>query len=252
MKKKNNYFTLLENSIKVVEDKNKKLYQTLIDKTKTDLINLFEKNNYSRTDYYQAEQYYAILNNLHNRLTAIGVEQEKILTQALKDMYLEIKKQVGLDIGMPMNANMFSLDPVVKVVWCRDGLAYDERIWRNNAEVQEVLGNGIANVLMRGGSKEEIIDDLLPLCNQVGASAYNRARTLVNTELAYVRAKATLDEYREAGIEEYVFLNTDDDKECDECDKMNGKTFKVKDAVIGVNFPPVHPNCRGWTKAVIK
>lgn len=116
MKKKNNYFTLLENSIKVVEDKNKKLYQTLIDKTKTDLINLFEKNNYSRTDYYQAEQYYAIINNLHNRLIAIGVEQEKILTQALKDMYLEIKKQVGLDIGMPMNANMFSLDPVVKVI----------------------------------------------------------------------------------------------------------------------------------------
>ena len=246
-----NYFKLLDNNSKLLEKKNKELYEVFIEKTKADLIKLYEQKQYSRSDYYKAEQYYALLSSIDKRLKELGATQETILTEALTNMYKEIKKVVGLDIGKPMIGEMFNPEPIIKTIWCRDGLAYDQRIWRNNGEVQETLTNGITEIIMRGGSKEDLIEDLIPLCTATGNSAFYRARTLANTELAYVRAQATLDSYREAGIEEYVFMNTDDDKQCDECGKMNGKKFKVKDAVIGDNFPPIHPNCRGWTKAVI-
>lgn len=36
------------------------------------------------------------------------------------------------------------------------------------------------------------------------------------------------------------------------CRKLNGKRFKVKDARVGVNLPPMHPFCRSTTIAVTK
>ena len=254
MKQKNNYFTLLENSIEVLESKNKELYIKLIDKTKNELMDLYSNKAgaYGRTDYYNSAQYYHIILNLQKRLADIGVKQDALLTQEMKKIYLEIKKQVGLDIGVPMNANDLPLEPRLDTVWCRDGKTFSERIWRNNAEVQETLATGISNIIIRGSDAEEVVNELIPLCNQTGDRAISRANTLIRTELSFARAKATLDSYKAAGIEEYVFHNTVDDSECDECHKINGKTFKVADAVIGVNFPPIHPNCRGWTRAVIK
>ena len=113
MKQKNNYFTLLENSIEVLESKNKELYIKLIDKTKNELMDLYSNKAgaYGRTDYYNSAQYYHIILNLQKRLADIGVKQDALLTQEMKKIYLEIKKQVGLDIGVPMNANDFPLEP---------------------------------------------------------------------------------------------------------------------------------------------
>lgn len=30
---------------------------------------------------------------------------------------------------------------------------------------------------------------------------------------------------------------------CDTCNKLNGKVFDIKDAKVGVNLQPMHPNC---------
>ena len=51
-----NYFKLLDNNSKLLEKKNKELYEVFIEKTKADLIKLYEQKQYSRSDYYKAEQ----------------------------------------------------------------------------------------------------------------------------------------------------------------------------------------------------
>lgn len=77
--------------------------------------------------------------------------------------------------------------------------------------------------------------------------AYSAAKTLVRTEAAYIYEKSTMEGYMECGIERYAFLATLDYKTSEICQEMDGKTFKVKDAVPGINFPPMHPNCRSTT-----
>lgn len=77
--------------------------------------------------------------------------------------------------------------------------------------------------------------------------AYSRAKTLVRTETAYIYEASTMAGYSECGIDWYEFLATLDYKTSEICQEMDGKHFKVKDAVPGENFPPMHPNCRSTT-----
>lgn len=77
--------------------------------------------------------------------------------------------------------------------------------------------------------------------------AYSRAKTLVRTETAYIYETSTMAGYSECGIEWYEFLATLDYKTSEICQEMDGQHFKVKDAVPGKNFPPMHPNCRSTT-----
>ena len=41
-----------------------------------------------------------------------------------------------------------------------------------------------------------------------------------------------------------MFISHSDDRICDECDDLDGQVFAFVDAQEGVNFPPMHPNCR--------
>ena len=77
--------------------------------------------------------------------------------------------------------------------------------------------------------------------------ALSAARTLVRTETAYIYETATMEGYSACGIEWYEFLCTLDFKTSEICQEMDGKRFKVKDAVPGKNYPPMHPNCRSTT-----
>lgn len=77
--------------------------------------------------------------------------------------------------------------------------------------------------------------------------AYSAAKTLVRTETAYIYETSTMAGYSACGIEWYEFLATLDYKTSEICQEMDGKHFKVEDAVPGKNFPPMHPNCRSTT-----
>lgn len=64
-------------------------------------------------------------------------------------------------------------------------------------------------------------------------------RTL-KKESAYRSIQQELKSYRKLGVKEYIFLGNG----CDICTKLNGKSFLVTDARVGVNLPPMHPNCK--------
>ena len=56
---------------------------------------------------------------------------------------------------------------------------------------------------------------------------------------------------RSCNIKKYKFVAAIDNRTCDECHELHGKEFLVSEAKTGVNFPPIHPNCRSVTAPVI-
>lgn len=83
-------------------------------------------------------------------------------------------------------------------------------------------------------------------------SGYKETQRLVRTELNYALNEATKIAYEEDEIEEYEFLAEIDNRTSAICKELNGQIFKVKDAVVGINYPSMHPNCRSTTMPVIK
>ena len=60
------------------------------------------------------------------------------------------------------------------------------------------------------------------------------------------KQKTTRNALKAAGDDEYEFISLGENAEnvCGTCDDLDGQRFKIADAVVGVNCPPMHPFCR--------
>ena len=83
---------------------------------------------------------------------------------------------------------------------------------------------------------------------QAGAYA---SRRLVRTESAYLAGQADQLAYQELMIDRYRYLATLDMRTSSLCQGLDGRQFDRAAARVGVNYPPMHPNCRSTTVAVI-
>lgn len=125
---------------------------------------------------------------------------------------------------------------------------YDKRnfsksLYSHCTNFSEDLKSNLVTGLITG----ENLDKMTSRIHKRMGVAYSAAKTLVRTETAYIYETATMEGYSACGIEWYAFLATLDFKTSEICQEMDGKRFKVKDAVPGKNYPPMHPNCRSTT-----
>jgi uncharacterized protein with gpF-like domain len=48
-------------------------------------------------------------------------------------------------------------------------------------------------------------------------------------------------------IKKYMFLAALDKRTCKKCGNLDGETFNISDAKVGMNYPPMHEGCRCTT-----
>lgn len=114
-----------------------------------------------------------------------------------------------------------------------------------DAKISKTLATGMGE----GLGVAAIASELNDVVNGLGLI---RARTLTRTEVISAYAKASINAYRDAGIDgvtaDVEFATADDDAVCPECDALEGKVYSLDEA-DGVI--PVHPNCRcSWLPVV--
>lgn len=85
------------------------------------------------------------------------------------------------------------------------------------------------------------------LQDEFGVS-YNRADTIVRTEMAHIQTQAARQRYQEYGIQEIEIYADTDNRTCPICTKLDGKRFGINDALP----IPAHPRCRCCALPVIK
>ena len=127
------------------------------------------------------------------------------------------------------------------------GANFSERIWDNTETLGKVLKQEIIQSFIQGISVKDLSDKIQ---NRFETDRKNTER-LVRTELNYALNETTRLSYEEAEIEEYEYLAEIDGRTSDICRELNGQKFKMKDAKVGVNYPPMHPYCRSTTVPVI-
>ena len=121
------------------------------------------------------------------------------------------------------------------------GESYSEKVWNNADKVAAYVQDDMAKALARGESYRRLADAVSKRFVGVSESSVMR---LVYTEGTYVSRQAQLAELAREGFEEYRVEPIGDERTCSECSGLTGKTFRVEDAMPGVNLPPIHPNCR--------
>ncbi len=189
----------------------------------------------------------ALRNQTELQLELIGKSQEASMLRHLQETYCDTYYHnafYSAKAGLSGNFNRLNprkVEEICKIPW--SGKSFSERVWDNT----EKLKREVRRLLSTGsicGTPVKVMSQ--KLAARMGVS-YHRAECLVRTESAYIREKATFAGYEKTGVEKYRILATLDSRTSSICQAMDGKVFDIKDAAVGENYPPLHPNCRSTT-----
>lgn len=121
--------------------------------------------------------------------------------------------------------------------WCKDGKTYIDRVRDATRKMDKDLRSVIVQGIRRGWSQERMTTIFR---NITGAAEY-KARRLIRTETMAVYSKVTKEVFLENGIEYVEIIG---DAECGGiCLDYVGGTIPLREAQLGDDLPPYHPNC---------
>ncbi|MGW7931868.1 minor capsid protein [Staphylococcus xylosus] len=159
--------------------------------------------------------------------------------------YRVLEAQGGI-VGQGISVTQELVESIVSMQF--HGVKWSERLWKNSQEMQKDVEQILSNVLIRGRHPNEYIKDMRKHLKDFEGTVQKKTgaiKTLLYTESARVHAESSMKRMNTTDPDGwYIYIAKLDDKTTKVCKNLNGKKFKVKDAKIGVNFYPMHFNCR--------
>ena len=210
-------------------------------------------------DLYKLDKYYQMQAQLQDTLQKLGDRTCEVLAKKFGQEYKHIYSELGVDTeGKKIKASksdkaFATIDAqgakhIANQIWAADGKSWSERVWKNLGDLQRTLNEGLIDCVITGKKTTELKKKLM----ERFSVSYNRAETLVRTEMAHVETQAALDRYKSSGVEKVRIVVDPDERTCDVCAKWDDKIVDVSEAQTGKNCPPFHPNCRCAVAPVVK
>lgn len=175
---------------------------------------------------------------------------QKFLETILKGRTLdELKRQAGI-LGKSLGNNAKAAHAIVngsfKVARVGNKNTFSDYIWQYQDLMRIELGKQLQIGLIQGKNPRAIARSLEkfwygndPLTG--GGAVYCMER-LMRTELARVQTEAQKQSFNRNGFDMFMFIANSGC--CPDCQRLNGKKFKVSKMMPGENASPLHPNCR--------
>nr|DAK27198.1 MAG TPA: minor capsid protein [Caudoviricetes sp.] len=164
------------------------------------------------------------------------------LTSIYRDTYTEVTKDLGVNVIVSPE----KIKTVLDRPW--SGANFSERIWSNTDKLAQTVKQEIVNGMIQGINLQTMTKRV---SERFETAKKNDVERLLRTEVNYTLNQATLDGYKEAGIEKYEFSATLDSRTSQICSELNGEIFEIKKIAVGLNYPPMHPRCRSTTIPII-
>ena len=225
----------IQKDLKKLEKQLKKLYVEASKEIKKELA-YFYANNSNITEYekYRLE---STLTALNKALDNLYHNEEEMLNNRLIESYIDIYEDNIKALGVEAAFNTINEEvvrEVIKTNW--SGLTFSEIIWDKHLPQMK---NDLKQILKAGLIRGDSLQDMARALNDKVNKGYSNAKRLVHTETCWVQNKAIIDSYKEAKVKEYEFMAFLDKRTSHQCKELDGKRFKVEEAMAGVNIPPL-------------
>ena len=174
-----------------------------------------------------------------------GLDQTDIVTassaKTYEEAYYKTAYNIATGTGLMPAFTTLDTDAINAVLSEKfSGKSYSERIWTNSDLLAKQLSTKLASAIATGQSIGKTAKDFR---TRFGVSRYYAER-LIRTETNHFYNQAASDSYKAMGIDKYKFIATLDSRTSEICAHMDGKIIEVDKGAVGVNIPPLHPNCR--------
>lgn len=192
--------------------------------------------------------------DLQIRLAEVTAYQETSINGTLKDVAKVsheatkkmMKKTIGLNIGA---INSKQIAALISTDW--SGKNWSSRLWMDREKLGKKLKQTLEKGITQGTGYRKMARELRA---EMGTN-FNNAFRLIRTEAAFIQGDINKTSYQQAaeelGLEYYKYDAFLDSRTSEICRELDGKRFKVSEMQIGVNAPPMHPNCRSTTQLIL-
>lgn len=209
------------------------------------LATIDEKRRISRLEAMKIDIANKISKLTHNTQSRLKKQMKADYT----DSFLKTKFNLQTYLGYGASFDLPPTKQINRVLDARwvDEKNYSERIWDNRTKLVQNLFDAVGQTIARGLSAQQCADMIQKEMN----SSYSSAIRLARTEINHICNEAAADAYKDEGIEYYQFLATLDERTSEICQELDGQIFPISEKQVGVNCPPMHPNCRSTIVPVI-
>lgn len=202
------------------------------------LDNVYFKTRVSRLEALQIQ--------IRQQIELLKASEQQKTKELLSDVYedtyyrtiFELQKGVGIGSTFAKVDNK-ALENVLSQPW--QGSNFSARIWDDRDKLLRELETALSQAFIRGDSIDRITQ---ALAKRMSVSYSNAAR-IIRTETSFIVGQATFEGYKASGVvKKYEYLATLDSRTSQICRSMDGLVFNLNEKEVGVNYPPLHPNCR--------
>lgn len=237
------YFSNANNVSKAIH----RVYVSNYNQLQKEIALIYKKYMKTGKGAYKAAYIKQVMTNIDPNLTKLFLKQNKEFKVLFGNTYQNEFYNAIFDLGRgglqysftPLNSK--ALAKVLAYPW--SGADFSERLWDNKAKLIRNLKQNITQGLVQGQGFPEMTRNLAKRMDV----SYKQANVLVRTETQYFVNQAQRDSYIEAGIDKYQYTATMEKNTCPACASLDGRVFLLKNASVGDNYPPIHPDCRCGT-----
>ena len=236
---------LLNKSRKEIDKRLKKYYVNLSKQLIKEYEKLYDQillkqasgEEVSPATLYSLDKFWSLQAQTRQKLNKFGAFQQSLLSKVFEVFYLTSYNSLsikGLESFKTLDEG--AVRQVIESIWAADGKSWSSRIWNNTALLQQTLEDGLVECVAAGKKTSQLKEVLQ---KRFGVS-YNRADTLVRTELAHIQTEAAKQRYKDYGLTQVEIWADKDERRCDVCGTLHQKKYPV-----GAPVPiPAHPRCR--------
>lgn len=175
----------------------------------------------------------------------MGAEIDADLTKRTDD---ELRRQAGI-LGNTVFHNAEDVDRLVNASFYN--ATWSQRLWGEGTQLKNSLATLLTQGLIQGYNPRELARTLQ---KSFDVARYESER-LMRTELARVQTDAQMESFRRNDIDKFVFIDNEGSA-CAECAAIAQQSqeqggFLVSEQEVGWNAPPIHPNCKCSTAAMV-
>lgn len=241
----NSQNNISKKNIKQIEKQLRKYYGRTMKHLIADFENTYNKllatvgegKQPTPADLYKLDKYWQMQGQLRKELQTLGDRQISALSKIFEVQFFEIYNSIGIE-GLETFSTLdaAAVNQLINQIWVADGSSWSQRVWDNTNKLQQALNDNLIDCVVAGRKTTEL-KNLLQ--EQFGVS-YNRADSIVRTELAHIQTQAAQKRYEDYGIKEVQVWADEDERRCPNCGKFHEKKYPAN----GPMPIPVHPRCR--------
>ena len=187
----------------------------------------------------QTEQKLTVIEGQYPKYVATKSQDKLQIRDASSDKLIkEVTLQADAKVPKFTELSTKYVKNILESDW--KGSNYSKRIWGDTEALAKRLEELFTVKTLTGMSESEMTK---ALAKEFETSLFV-ARRLVRTEANYFAGQAKLKAWKEHGVAEYILIAVLDFRTSKVCREIDGKVFKVDEAQINVNYPPLHVFCR--------